>query len=407
MLDDAVFFEDVDAGDGRRTRQRVARVGEPAGVGPVLEAVGHASAEHHATEGEVAGVDPFGEAHQVGFHIPLVEGEPLAAAAEARHHFVADHHDPVAVAEPADALEVPVGWHEDAVGAHDRLDDDRRHRVGPLDHEHFFEVLQGAVALLGLAGAVEGTAVGVRAPELHHAGHARLTRPAARIAGEGDRPVGGPVVAAVVAEHLEPTGVQAGHSHRVLGGLGAAIGEEHHVEVTVFVLAASNLDDQAGGLAAGVVGVDGGDGAQAVGLFLDRRHQLGVLVADVDVDQLAGEIEVAGAVVGPEVAALGARDHGGVERALGAPRMEHVGTVVRIGIGGMGVEDAHGCDASCHISWRTEWSLYPHKVVVGRVDQRIREMISSRGFARPPGAEVSELFWDICQFRVDNVRSSN
>ena len=104
--------------------------------------------------------------------------------------------------------------------------------------------------------------------------------------------------------------------------------------------AVGNLDDQAGGLTAGVVGVDGGDGAQAVGLFLDRRHELGVLVTDVDVDELAGEVEVAGAVVGPEVAALGARDHGGVQGSLGAPRVEHVGAVVRIGIGGASIGDS-------------------------------------------------------------------
>ena len=50
------------------------------------------------------------------------------------------------------------------------------------------------------------------------------------------------------------------------------------------------------------------DGAELVGLVLDRRDDLRVLVADVDVDELGGEVEVALAVVVPEVAALGARD---------------------------------------------------------------------------------------------------
>ena len=46
--------------------------------------------------------------------------------------------------------------------------------------------------------------------------------------------------------------------------------------------------------------MDRGDRAQLVGLLLDRGDELGVLVADVDVDQLAGEVEIAGAVLVPE-----------------------------------------------------------------------------------------------------------
>ena len=119
-------------------------------------------------------------------------------------------------------------------------------------------------------------------------GHARLAGPAPRVAGHRDRRRRRPVVAAVGGEHLVPAGVAAGHADGVLRRLGAAVGEEHHVEV-----ARRQLGDQPGGLAAGVVGVDRGDRAQLVGLLLDRRDQLGVLVADVDVDELAGEVEVA------------------------------------------------------------------------------------------------------------------
>ena len=62
-------------------------------------------------------------------------------------------------------------------------------------------------------------------------------------------------------------------------------------------LLGGDLADQPGGLAARIVGVERGDGAQPIGLLLDGRDQLGVLVADVDVDELAGEVEVAGAVL--------------------------------------------------------------------------------------------------------------
>ena len=139
-------------------------------------------------------------------------------------------------------------------------------------------------------------------------GETRLAAPAARVAGHRDRPGRGAVVAAVRREDLVAAGVQAGHADGVLGGLGTAVGEEHHVEV-----AGRQLADQPGGLAAGVVGVDRGDRAELVGLLLDRRHQLGVLVADVDVDELAGEVEEAVAPVVPEARSLGAGDDERVE----------------------------------------------------------------------------------------------
>ena len=129
-----------------------------------------------------------------------------------------------------------------------------------------------------------------------------------------------------------PAGVQAGHAHRVLGGLGAAVGEEHHVEVAGV---ASSAISRAASLRAGV-GVERRDGAQHAGLLLDGGDELGVLVADVDVDQLAGEVEVAGAVLGPEPAALGAGDHQRGEAALRAPGVEDVGPVVV-------VRSAHWC----------------------------------------------------------------
>ena len=51
---------------------------------------------------------------------------------------------------------------------------------------------------------------------------------------------------------------------------------------------------------------------------------LRVLVADVDVDELGREVEVALAVVVPEVAALCAGDRDRVDRALHRPRVEDV-----------------------------------------------------------------------------------
>ena len=167
-------------------------------------------------------------------------------------------------------------------------------------------------------------------------GDAGLAAPAAGVAGHRDRRVRRAVVAAVRRQHLEPAGVAAGHADGVLGRLGAAVGEEHHVEV-----AGGQLGDQAGRLAAGVVGVERGDRAELVGLLLDGGDQLGVLVADVDVDQLAGEVEVAVALVVPEARPLGADDDERVERGLRRPRVEHVGPVVDVGLRAGGVDRGH------------------------------------------------------------------
>jgi hypothetical protein len=62
----------------------------------------------------------------------VVDGEPLAATTEAGHHLVADHHDPVLVADRPHAGEVAVGRDEDAVRADDRLEHDRCDPVAAL-----------------------------------------------------------------------------------------------------------------------------------------------------------------------------------------------------------------------------------------------------------------------------------
>ena len=59
------------------------------------------------------------------------------------------------------------------------------------------------------------------------------------------------------------------------------------VKNTLSMLVGGDLGDQAGRLAAVGVGVERRDGAQPPGGLLDRGDQLRVLVADVDVDQLA------------------------------------------------------------------------------------------------------------------------
>jgi hypothetical protein len=99
------------------------------------------------------------------------------------------------------------------------------------------------------------------------------------------------------------TGVEPGHAHGVLGRLGAAVGEEHHVQV-----AGRELGDESGGLAPVRVGEHRGDGAQPVRRLLDGGDEARVLVADVQVDELGREVQVAAALVVPEPRAFAPGD---------------------------------------------------------------------------------------------------
>jgi len=111
------------------------------------------------------------------------------------------------------------------------------------------------------------------------------------------------MVGTVARDDLVAAGERARHLDGVLVGLGAAIGEEAHLQV-----AGRHLGQQPAQRAARLVGEARRDVAQLGGLLLDRRDYAGVLVAQVAVDELRGEIEVALAGVVPEVASLGPRD---------------------------------------------------------------------------------------------------
>ena len=158
-----------------------------------------------------------------------------------------------------------------------------------------------------------------------------LVRPAPRVARERDRRGGAAVVAAVHRQHLAPAGHGARHAHRVLVGVGPAVGEEHLVEV-----AGRHLGDAPGELAAHVVRHRRLDRREATRLLLDRGDEVGVLVPEVQVHELRREVEVGVAGVVPERRALARRDGQRVDERLRAPRVEHVRAVVgahlRVGV---------------------------------------------------------------------------
>jgi hypothetical protein len=134
------------------------------------------------------------------------------------------------------------------------------------------------------------------------------------------------VVRAVGAEHLVTSGGEARHANGVLVGIRPSVGEEDLAEV-----ASGDTEDALGRLATGEVAVGGGDGRQKSGLVLDCLHQSGVAVPDIDVHQLAREVEVLRAVEVPDSRAETAGDDKGREGSLGAPRVEDVCPVEVVG----------------------------------------------------------------------------
>ena len=145
---DALLLHRVDRRDDGRRRERVTGIGEAAGEDPLVEGRGDLGRDHHAADGHVAGVRALREDDEVGLRRPVLEGEPLARAAEAGHDLVGDPDDPVLVAQGAKALEVAGRRDDHTRGADDRLEDDRADRAGTLELDDVLEVLQCPLRLL-------------------------------------------------------------------------------------------------------------------------------------------------------------------------------------------------------------------------------------------------------------------
>ena len=246
----------------------------------VAHPLGERLADDHRAERHVARVDALGDGDDVRDDVPVLAGEPAARAPEARHHLVEHEQDPVPVAHLADRLEIAVRRRYDAVRPGHGLEDHGRDRVGALVLEDLLE-MRCARADRARIRVPGGAAVRVGVEHSHDPGHARLVRPAARVAGERDRPMRRPVVGAVARDDLVPTRVEPRELDRVLVRLRARVREKRHREV-----ARRDLRKQAPELRARLVRHRRPDRAQLVRLLLDRRDDLRVLVADVDVDQL-------------------------------------------------------------------------------------------------------------------------
>src|SRR5690606_20924353 len=203
----------------------------------------------------------------------------------------------------------------------DRLEQDGRDRLRPLGDDHALEVAQRALALLLGGRRVELRAEQVGGEGVHVAAR-ELVGHAPPVARRDDRRTRVAVVGAVGRDDLVPARDEPGHADRVLDRVGTAVREEHLLQAL-----GRALGDQVRRLAAREVRVPRCDRRERARLGDDPLDHRGVLVPDVGVDHLGGEVEQDASGVVIELAALPAHDRERVERALRGPRVEHVRAV--------------------------------------------------------------------------------
>ena len=299
VADEVVVLDHLHRGDRRRHAERMRVVGQPAPEHVLVEVLGHVRREADGAERRVRGRQPLRRRDDVGHDVPVVHGEPLARAAPPAHHLVGDQHDAVARAQLAHALQVAVGRDQDAVRAGDRLDDERRDRVRPLQLDRLLEQSQCGLRVVDLTLRAV-----VRIEHVHHAGHRRLfVRPASRVAGEHHRAVRRAVVAAIAREHLLAAGHHLRDLHRVLVRLGPGQREERLLDV-----AGPQPREPTAEHRPPLERLERRDVRQLLGLSCDRLGDPLVAVADVHAHQLRAEVEPATSVDPVHVDALGPVD---------------------------------------------------------------------------------------------------
>ena len=162
---------------------------------------------------------------------------------------------------------------------------------------------QCALALLFFRRGVKFAAVEIGVKEVNVTARI-LVRHAPPVTGGGNRAAGIAVIGAIGGEHFIAPGIEPRHTDGVLVGIGAGVGEEHFAKAF-----RRQLDNPLRRFAAGEVGGGGRDGHQLFQLGFHRRQHARMLIANVDVDQLAAEIQVSIAFVIPQLAAFCPGDH--------------------------------------------------------------------------------------------------
>ncbi len=143
--------------------------------------------DHDAAERKIARRHALGEGDDVGQHVPVLEREPLAGAAETGDDLVRDEEHVVLVADLPHQREVVVGGVEHPAPAVDRLGDEGGHRVRTLAHDGLFQEARGGLPR-GLSRLGALLTVRITSWNMHEARHAGLEHlPVGRHAGRAHR----------------------------------------------------------------------------------------------------------------------------------------------------------------------------------------------------------------------------
>ena len=270
-----------------------------AGLGERLEdAVGG----DHRAHRRVGGRDALGRRDDVRLVVVLLGAEVGAEAAPAADHLVGDEDDPELVADLAHALEVAVGGREAAARVLHRLEDHARDGLGALEQDALVDRLRRVVDL---------GPVGVRVRHVGGAREQRLERaPDGGDAGRGQRAHGRAVVGELARDDLVAPGVAgqlvvlAAELERGVDRLGAAGGEEDAVEVAGGELGDARRELDRLRVRVGPVRVE----AELLGLVGAGLGDVAAAVADVHAEQGGEAVEIAVAVLVPDVAPVAAGD---------------------------------------------------------------------------------------------------
>ena len=178
-------------------------------------------------------------------------------------------------------------------------------------------MLQCSLRFFDVTRGMKMRTIRIRSPELDNAGHRWLAWPTAWISGELYCAACGTVVTAIGGEHFVAPRMQTSHANCVFSCFGAAICEEHHIEI-----ARCEFGNEPCCFATRIIGVHWCNSAEFVCLFFDCSNQFWMLVADVEIDELTRKIKVFFSVFIPEPCSLSTCNHDGVNESLRRPRMK-------------------------------------------------------------------------------------
>ena len=265
-----------------------------------------AIADDHAAHRHVGRGQGLRDGDDVRLVAVALAAEVVAEAAPGADHLVRDQQDVIAVTDLPHALEVALLRRDAAAGVLQRLEDHGAHRLRALEEDPLLDLVRGPERI-----AVLGPAIAVRVRNVNPARSEGLELAAKRRdAGGAEGAEGGAVVRDLARDQLGLQGVSPGavvaarQLDRRLDRLRAAVAEEDPVQV-----ARRQRGDPRRQLDRPRMGVaPHGDEVELADLRRHRVAQLAAAVTGVDAEEGREAVEIAVAVVVPDVAPLAADD---------------------------------------------------------------------------------------------------